>query len=328
MTWRALHIFLPDRDLTDNFLLQQILPQVSELERRHRLDRWFFIRYWENGLHVRLRVKDLSTEHFDQLADSLRQAVSGLVTSQNQPVPAYVPPKHLDGWHDDPSALPLFPPGTVVEIDYEPEVRRYGGRHGLAVNEEAFHHASRLAMRSIASSLGRWDLREALGFYLFAAAVAVACEDESSVDMLKGAARGWSSFASDLGEAKAAARQRFEASRHMVDRLAAGIRKGQIDDSWPAPAREFANIIQDCLTRLKALADDGQLVSPLLGIAPRDNQEVRAALASIATSQIHMMSNRLSLAPIQEYQFAQMLLWALEVQPAQPDQAEMATPES
>ena len=64
-------------------------------------------------------------------------------------------------------------------------------------------------------------------------------------------------------------------------------------------------------SRIADLADAGMLRSPVTGARPTTPQQTDAAIANILSSHIHMMMNRLGIAPMLEYQFTGMLAEAL-----------------
>jgi thiopeptide-type bacteriocin biosynthesis protein len=121
----------------DRLLLQTILPLVQKILAAGHADRWFFIRYNDPHLHLRLRFhgdpKRLSSEVLPKL------------------------------WE---YANPEIQRGTLwrVQLDtYEREIERYGGLEGIEIAERFFHLDSELVLellstlRLSANPAARWQ---------------------------------------------------------------------------------------------------------------------------------------------------------------------------
>ncbi len=315
MTWRAWHVFLGDYTSLDRLLAHAITPEIRVLSQVRAISGWFYIRYWENGPHVRLRLRDADDAEFVALGGRLRTAAAAISAETPDGVRNHEARVRVDGWHADPTMLPRFERGSVHEILYEPEYRRYGGIEGLAVNEAWFAASSQMALQIVAASLGDWPRREALALRLTAVAIAAVVRDRLGLaGFLTQMAAGWRNFMPDGDAAEAAARDAYRASPVMLDRLFAAMLAGPaaVADGQPVVAR-YAALVADRLAALRALADEKRLVSPLTGIPPRSAEETEDALKSIMMSQVHMTNNRLGLTPANEYRFAHMLLHAGDV---------------
>jgi hypothetical protein len=312
VSWRAWHIFIADRAISERFLVECVGPEMTALSAAGDMSSWFFIRYWENGPHIRLRVKDIGDEAFEQLGERLRARAASAVAASLETAGQYAGSMRFDGWHADPSALPWFDQGTVVEIMYEPEYRRYGGVRGLETSESLFNVASRAALKIVGSTLDAWPKRETLALHQTAAAICTVAHGRAEiVDYLAKMATAWRGFAADAGALETAARETYDRSpgafRQIVVRMIEGDPGGA---DWPPSAAMFGGVLAKGRDHLVRLAREKLLVSPLTGIAPRSDEELASALKSIMMSQVHMNNNRLGVTPGHEYQFAQMLLWA------------------
>src|SRR5882757_1457310 len=65
MRWHALH------DYNDRFLLEAVAPAARAAVANGAASGWFFIRYWEGGPHLRLRLADAPPETVDSVAGQL-----------------------------------------------------------------------------------------------------------------------------------------------------------------------------------------------------------------------------------------------------------------
>lgn len=318
MEWRAWHIFVDDFRALDELLDDVIRPSVADLARRQAMSSWFFLRYWENGPHIRLRLLRPDRDAFDALGEHLRAKVTALMANSPPAKESFLAGTRVDGWHTNPAALPVFAPGTVCEIIYEPEYRRYGGIDGLAVNEGWFTGASQIALRLVHSTRNEWAKRETVALLLTAVTIAHLVQERADLAaFLRQMADGWGGFIPDASAIDEMAEEAYRKSSSILDPLYVAMLSGSEDVVRKHPLlMPYAKLVAERLELLQGLAREGRLVSPLTGIAPRNGEETRDALASIASSQIHMTNNRLGLSPANEYKFARMLLCAHQTEAA------------
>jgi thiopeptide-type bacteriocin biosynthesis protein len=112
----------------DELLIDSIRPWVIGVRDRRLIDRFFFVRYWEGGQHLRLRCR--------LELPSLRSALEDDLQSK---IAIYAPSKTDAGqWS--------------VEFDsYEPESLRYGGAEAMDGAEAYFDASSRAALALLPS---------------------------------------------------------------------------------------------------------------------------------------------------------------------------------
>lgn len=145
---------------------------------------WFFIRYWQRGPHLRLRIRGLTRTEADgvesELADRLHSLDAGVPPAQRIDQDTYartVQPLAAAGEQDGPLKVgKLLPPG-VHRADYEPEYERYGGRQLIAASEDLFHRSSRVALRVC---LARAGIRHGLVSGLEATAAACSVLEDTA----------------------------------------------------------------------------------------------------------------------------------------------------
>jgi len=313
-SWRAWHVFLADKAKTEQFLLDVVSPQVESLIRDQAIQQWFFIRYWENGPHTRLRFKGIDDQVFEELGEFLRRRAPDYGATDSDAKTRFDANMKFDGWHADPSAVPWFAQGDVHEIGYEPEFRRYGGEEGLEIAESLFNLSSNIALKIIAAAGGDVAKVETIALHLTVTTLIIATRShEERIEFLARMALAWRGFAPDAEQAELAAREQFLTVRGAMLKISerfgdADVAKG----AWSPFVRAYAEAIGQGLTRMRELASEAKLISPLMGIAPRNQTEQEAAIKSITMSLIHMMNNRLGMTPLHEYRFSQMLVWASE----------------
>ena len=305
--WRAWHVFLHSSDALEQLLTDVVMPVFRDTERSCDA---FFIRYWENGPHIRLRVRGIDDQAFAKLGTALSERAQVLAEGLGPAPNRFSSEMRFDGWHSDPATLPWFPAASTIEISYEPETRRYGGRHGLAASEALFGASSMLALAIIEKTPLMPARRQSIALALTTAAIGTVVADVGEArGFLEIMKANWSGFASDPDAASRADRA-FEDNRHEIEALA-GLLLGKqnpyaggVAGHWHAACANYVDEIRD-------LAQDGLLIHPATGIAPSDDGELQLAVQNLMFSQVHMMNNRLGILPQQEFQFANMLLAGL-----------------
>ncbi|MHA6765689.1 lantibiotic dehydratase C-terminal domain-containing protein [Streptacidiphilus sp. PAMC 29251] len=115
---------------------------------------WFFLRYWQGGPHLRLRLGGLTEAEAasveSELARRLRTldaAVPGAQRIDQEGYRRAVRPLAAAGEAGNPlPAGDLLAPG-LHRTAYEPEYARYGGRQLIGRSEQLFHRSSQVALR-------------------------------------------------------------------------------------------------------------------------------------------------------------------------------------
>ncbi|MCX2951663.1 thiopeptide-type bacteriocin biosynthesis protein [Lentzea sp. NEAU-D7] len=120
MTWTGLHCRVNwNRADLDAFIADALAPEMAGEE-------WYFLRYWETGPHLRVRIRNA------QNADKLEVRLRELIAAQD-----------FEQARGEPDWLPH---GDVREVEYVPETERYGGPRALPIAEEVFCHSTEVAV--------------------------------------------------------------------------------------------------------------------------------------------------------------------------------------
>lgn len=152
--WVSLHIFYAAD--ANPLLTDCVQPLVSELRNAGLIDRWFFIRYWLEGPHIRLRLLPRNGA-----AEKVRRLGMERIGQFLQRRPALWEPETEDAgdmyksmflaeyteeeWNARYGAegkMTFQPNNSIKEIAYEPEIGRYGGPDAIRVAERHFEHSS------------------------------------------------------------------------------------------------------------------------------------------------------------------------------------------
>lgn len=136
--WLSLHVWYHDATAHDSLTLGLVKPLFQALHEQNAILKGFFIRYFDGGPHIRIRVEAspvqktfaeqfLKTETQRYLADNPSQPGNDSVL-----------------WGK--AGTPTEPDNTYRFIPYEPEVERYGGTAGIRVAENFFAVSSSTAL--------------------------------------------------------------------------------------------------------------------------------------------------------------------------------------
>ncbi|MFD0028917.1 thiopeptide-type bacteriocin biosynthesis protein [Streptomyces sp. NPDC127172] len=153
MTWSSWHLHLATtaRSAHDRVLTDVIGPTIGELAPGTS---WFFIRYWQAGPHLRLRIRDLEPGAYDRVEEVLRVRLADAGTHGPGEEPLD-PGAYLEGagalasageQGDDRHVRAMLAPG-VHRADYDPEFDRYGGPALMPATEDLFRLSSELVLR-------------------------------------------------------------------------------------------------------------------------------------------------------------------------------------
>jgi thiopeptide-type bacteriocin biosynthesis protein len=143
-----LHVASEARSVLDRVVNDVIGPTIESTGGRP----WFFIRYWQAGPHVRLRIGDLDEQSLEFVEASLagRLQVAGKLAGDEQPVTEagyqagarrFAASEH----GTDRVVQELLAPG-VHRARYEPEYDRYGGPGLMPRTEQLFQLSSELVV--------------------------------------------------------------------------------------------------------------------------------------------------------------------------------------
>lgn len=327
--WRAYHVFYGGNPLV--VLTECLIPLAEELVAEGLVVEYFYINYWLEGSHVRLRVR-VSPKNS---ADVDRRILGGVREYLAQS-PSYHPMAELADnnfyeklfvgeftdadrpmyFHED--GTPRFAENNSVEIrPYEPEWLRYGGEQGMLISEHFFVESTRMAVRAM--ELGNLGVRTILlGIstqLTFITALCMLRDLERVADFFVAYHRRWAAgydanpaYGTEEGRREHAATAR--GIRRRVLCAAQGILDGNTAD-LPDFLRDW---VQVC-TRTRMLVEQAHAQSPLLfsydsGVAPA--RSVEDAAWSLCHSFIHMTNNRLMVSVADEAFLAYQLASALD----------------
>lgn len=334
--WVALHIFYSSN--ANPVVVDLIEPLVERLKNEALIRRYFFMRYWMDGPHIRLRLLPAAGVSREQVTETAIASIESFLKRR----PAlfsldasalgdlykdmYLAEYTVEQWNEnygEDGTMPLRDTNTVLAYEYEPEYAKYGGRHGIALAEWHFEFSSDL----VASLLGELNVHVrtvllGLSVQLMMVMAFTFLEDEDQV--VEFLARYREMWQSSLGDQAESSRKRFDASYEEMSetlilrlgRIRAELDRadGQSDlapflETW----RDHSRQLRD---RVDAAASAGELVFPVSRGATETApvQDPAVARQILLTSYIHMTNNRLGASLIDEAYLSHILLRALKVE--------------
>jgi Lantibiotic biosynthesis dehydratase C-term len=343
--WQAIHVFYGANPRP--LLTQCIDPLVNGLVTDGLLSTYFFVHYWLEGPHVRLRLKPRTEADTAKVRARAQTAVSAFL--EGRPTLYEVKPEFLIDFYEtvfkldysaEERAALLKPDGslrlrrnnTFSFERYEPEYGRYGGPKGVELAEWHFRHSSDLAIEASRSmNLRQRSVLLGLSAQLMMVMVTAFLRDDGAVaDFLQRYSAFWRrTFAGVEPEAESAADPGEEHGRDAVTadvvRSFTRIREafaGGATSTLPGPLRSWAEHCVELRERAYDLAARGDLVfrswgSPVAaGAREQKVTDPATALELLLSPYLRMSNNRLSVPMREETRLSFALARSLRESPA------------
>lgn len=139
--WNSKHIFIHDYKLIEVFLEKYLLKYIEE----NNIDKYFFIRYWQGGPHIRLRYKiedEIAKNNFEEnlvkLLNKFKKQYSSYSFQEFKYDERIVRLENV-------TQLEVYPNFSIQDVKYTPEIYRYGGVEAMSISEDIFSESSKLA---------------------------------------------------------------------------------------------------------------------------------------------------------------------------------------
>jgi thiopeptide-type bacteriocin biosynthesis protein len=299
--WLSAHIFFRGNvhgDEADRVIVEFIKPLLEQCTDRGWIRRFFFIRYWEDGYHIRVRVVP---KQFTR--PLIRRAFEdGIVTMD--PSLAATPIADLPAWFTRTQHPWLF------WTRYFPEWDRYGGRRGVFVAEHLFGESSKMTLALLPDILARRLDRVGLAMAQTVSTLfALTLGDRSEASAI---ARAYQLMLTDETIKRTRADSEGEFAAFLAERrdnlecTANRVWRGAAVTSLPPVLMRHVRANAVGRNSLARLVRRGQLFDEASGL-PFD---VGEAIRRLAPSYIHMTNNRLGL-PRPTEAFLGYALWQI-----------------
>lgn len=155
--WVSAHLFY-HADL-DDLLVHLVDPLVRELSGTTAAD-WFYLRYWDGGPHVRLRILCADDKDRPRVEETIRCHAGRFFVSHPS----------RGSWNEDSyrriaeqlarmegldTHAALYPDNSLRFIGYEPEFARYGTGRSISAAERHFGDSSRICLGLVRAGTSR-----------------------------------------------------------------------------------------------------------------------------------------------------------------------------
>lgn len=163
--WHSLHIFVRTNELQDALIIY-LHQEIQKLKKENNVNKWFFIRYWEGGPHVRFRYQG----HYDE--SKMIKNITAFLKQKNEQEVSISRQQYYENINISAEGftsideLPWFKQGEVVSIPYEPEILRYGGDKNIILSEQVFDLSSEITTQIILYTRQNFSLRLLLSVYV------------------------------------------------------------------------------------------------------------------------------------------------------------------
>src|SRR5215469_4326305 len=328
--WVSIHIFYNGN--RNHMLTTCLGPLVQDLRERNLVQRFFFIRYWQEGPHIRLRLLPAPGVGREDICVFVEPAVSAYL--KQRPALYDVDPSEVqelykgmfiaeygeEKWNQmygKSGGMPIRPNNTFAYIDYEPEYQRYGGKMGVELAEWHFERSSEVVLQLLQTTNAH--MRSILlghGLQLsFALCYGLLGDDRSVRTFFEHYMQFWQNFQRSPEEQlsrfqKSFAQQEVQL-RQRIRQIRAAVVEGavtgcsSVERKWMAHIRELRTNIETltCIGRLTITKKDGtELVA----------EQPAVASSFLLDSYIHMTNNRLGLSIADEIYLSYLLKRGLE----------------
>ena len=154
-TWLSVYLFY--NEPWEEFLQKAVEPYVNTAIQTGIAQQYFFIRYWENGPHIRLRLKG----EVDMVNTILKPNLEEHFTNYFESMPSRrIEPQYPANFSED---LKWLPNNSIHYQDYLAESERYGGDVGVLLSEEQFMVSSNTVLDFLKQKGRSWSYDDAMG---------------------------------------------------------------------------------------------------------------------------------------------------------------------
>lgn len=335
--WMAVHVFYAASSRP--VLLDLVRPLTTELEQDGLIDGWWFLNYWLEGPHVRLRLKpssvdaaahvrartEVAVEHFLKTRPALYRVEGNFLAELYDTLFQLEYPDGAPAGITGPDGkMALRPNNSWSWEPYEPEHGKYGGLAGVALAEWHFQRSSALVIDAVASMnmhLRTVVLGLAAQLMMVMSATFVTDKEHLAGLLERYHAfwqRGFSStnYADSNGYEDAFGAMSGELARRFAA-VRTALEAGR-PQTLPGLLRRWAEHCAELKARVTALAEAGELTFRGMD---RDAElritSPEGALAMLASPYLHMTNNRLGVTIRDEAYLSYVLARSL-ADPADP----------
>ncbi|MFC3932882.1 thiopeptide-type bacteriocin biosynthesis protein [Streptococcus dentapri] len=159
--WKSYHMFLWDYSVFDSVIMY-----MYSLLNDEEKEKLFFIRYWEGGPHLRVRVQESASQRIEVILNmAIQHTIKQYPYIRNIELnkEKYYLEAFTDGEKIDVKQMPWYANMSIEQIPYNPELDRYGGKYLIEYSEKLFCISSKLTNKLLNLKLS--SLKKIIIFY-------------------------------------------------------------------------------------------------------------------------------------------------------------------
>lgn len=307
MDWLSVHVFYNDDQ--DGLITGCIGPLIATSKRSTAISEAFFLRHWERGPHVRLRLLGQAPSLEENRAH-LKSCIGAYLRAN--PSRGLIPTPELQKINlrlgglepGSDGTAELFPDNSVQFIPYKPEYAKYGGRLGVRAAERFFDRSTEVSLMALERCKGntRKRLGVALSFVLMGV-LAFRVPEDDVLGFLDRYARRWVAYVSGP---LVAAQERWDESyrrqRPALAKIARSILGSEFESDPVLSA--WWEAVEEVYATVRTLDAEDKLA---LGDFRRyDRCPEPSARYFLLSNYLHTTNNRLGVRPWEESYIAHL----------------------
>jgi len=280
--WKSFHIFYQNFQKIDN-LIEIITQECQVYQQDNLIDKWFYIRYWVDGPHIRLRLLCESTFFPQQLIEKVSHYIENNRTSKAISKEDYYSRMSKFKEVEDIKALLWHEEGKIVPYQYKPEYERYGGAEVMEISETMFMFSSKLA-NWIQKNTNKFELRLFFSICLSRQLVKSICIFNNYNDLKNTLDSNITFWEELMDEDNLKIREYLKKNELILSEIEGILKKEDLVNHY------LLKMIEN-FEKVKEIVKDKEYIN------------------SIAMSHIHMFNNRMGIVPVYE---CEILRWIKE----------------
>lgn len=258
-----------------NVLIEESLyPLVVQLKKKRVLHEFFFIRYFENGPHIRFRLNVIDS-HYENVLHFCIETINAFLSTDTS--------SNLD-WNNS-----WRPKNTIEEVMYLPEFERYGGQHVINIAELQFMASSKAVIRYLLNNKPSYYdcLIEAMKLHIILGAALYRYDLKTTISYFELLYSNWNTLSYNKDYYNKVCLDYYNNRRIEINAVIKSVWT-IIANKGLSPNRLFNKWNLDATEVLKLYSE------------ANNKRQLTIALPNIVASFIHMTNNRLGIANIDE----------------------------